>query len=94
MDLELFIALQRILQMMPMNFWGVCGAKTLRDCCKQIFPGCGVDAGMQNQNIFLGVWQYGFQFPGGFLGHVYEFFVNGFRVSFFWSSIKNYFPNK
>ncbi len=23
MDLELFIALQRILQMMPMNFWGV-----------------------------------------------------------------------
>jgi len=29
-DLELFIALQRILQMMPMNFLGVCGANTLR----------------------------------------------------------------
>ncbi len=34
MDLELFIALQRILQMMPMNFWGVCGAKNVRGWCK------------------------------------------------------------
>jgi len=54
MDLELFIALQRILQMMPMNFGGVVVQKPCRIGVNKYFQGAALMRECKTKYFFGG----------------------------------------